>query len=853
MFQVIWQHWLQRPSRFALTMASLVLSTATLIGILVASHNARSSFKELGKAVQGLPSLDVINSEGGRFDHSLLPRLPLGDDSDAIAPMLVRGSMLRFKEHKSRGLVIGIPLSNRGESTDQSVTKAPSESDARTLSFLKKTLELQDLQWPQQDECILSELVASQLRVTEGDSIQCLFRRGFRKLVVKKIIAAHVWNRIVSEHGVIVDLEWLQKVSALSGQVDRNRIFLASDNAADKKRVAGLVDAMLPKPLKVQERTNNVGVADDLLKSTELGLSFASALAVAMAAYILLNSTRMNLVERRPHFAILSCLGATSKQLSQAVLLEALILGIVGVLLGTVAGCGLGAVMGRVLSAVLQTPPGSFSIPWMIVLSVMILLPSLSVVVVWYAQKQQQAVSPLESFREPTIPDTHGLPWRSIRNGVLLWCIAMFGMYCVQQEWIAAQWGVVAGLMTLLAYLLWIPLGLVPLNWCIDRLTALRRGFPIEVAKNQLTRRPERTTLNAGFLVIALCGAVGLGQVLMSNTAEILRWYHRALPGDIFLISTVPPTLLIDSEDPLRERLEQIPGLEWSNAIRLIRCNVDEQAVLGIIREFPINAPFPTEPKGMDNTTARQVIDEDKIFIASILGKKLRKRAGDTVAISFNGRSFPMTIGGVNANFANGGMSFMMKRSTAQRFMEVTGFDWYALSITPDRLDQARDSLEAVKQQFGYELQLGSEMRKGVEQAISGVTAGVWSVVFISFLTGGFGIATTLAMNMIEQARDLSLLRIVGASRSQLMMTVLVQAWLLGVIGLVFGMAGGVTTVAIIWACSEALLGYTPEFEWNPMLMLGAGLGTLAIVTIAAWIPAWNAAKINPIEHLSYE
>ena len=85
------------------------------------------------------------------------------------------------------------------------------------------------------------------------------------------------------------------------------------------------------------------------------------------------------------------------------------------------------------------------------------------------------------------------------------------------------------------------------------------------------------------------------------------------------------------------------------------------------------------------------------------------------------------------------------------------------------------------------------------------------------------------------------------------MLTVLVQAWLLGVIGVVFGMFGGITTVLVIYGCSEALLGYTPEFEWNFLLMAGSALGTLAIVTIAAWLPAWNASKINPVEHLTYE
>ena len=838
MFLVLWQHWLQRPARFFFTLLSLILSTATLVGIIVASHNARSSFRELSTAVQGLPSLDIVNSEGGRFELSSLDSAVLQQDTQAVLPTLIRGSIMRFKEQKSRGLIIGIPMA---------------ETDLPLRPFLQQTFELNDSQWPSRDECLVSALIASQLKVEEGDSIQCLFRRGFKKLRVKKIVSAVAWNRISSEHGVIVDLDWLQNATALSDQIDRFRLILKNDGASEKKRMIERLGGKIPKQLMLKERTSTIGPADDLLKSTELGLSFASALAVAMAAYILLNTTRMNLAERRPYFAILRCLGATTSQIIRAVLVEALIISLLGVVFGLAAGLGLGMVMRRVLSAVLQSSPGSFTIPWIALVAIAIFIPCLTLFVVWLAQRQQESVSPLESFREPTIVENTRLPWKSIRNGMAFWILSMLGLYGVQQEWLSPQWAVALGLVALVSYLLWLPLGLIPLIWILDRIALLRQGFPIEIAKYQLIRRPERTSLNAGFLVISLCGAVGLGQTLMSNTAEIKRWYHRMLPGELFLVSTQAPSLLIDSEDPLREVIEQLPGLRWSNAIRFVWCQVEQKTVLCLVREFPEAAPFPTEPKGMSTEKARELIDGDQVIVGSILAKKLRKKAGDSLTITVNGRSFSVTVGGVNANFANGGMSLIIKRSTAQRFFEVTGFDWCAVSVAQDQIDSAHKSLGALKAQYGFEIQRGSEMRRGVEQAISGVTAGIWCVVIISFITGGFGIATTLAMNMLEQARDFSLLRIVGASRGQLMMTVLVQAWLLGVIGVVFGMLEGITTVLIIYGCSEALLGYTPEFEWNYMLMAGSALGTLAIVTVAAWLPAWNASKINPIEHLTYE
>ncbi len=838
MLQVLWQHWLQRPTRFFFTLISLILSTATLVGIIVASHNARTSFRELSNAVQGLSSLDVGNAQGGRFELSTLDVPDFDRDVQAALPTLIRGSIFRFKEQKARGLVMGIPVSN---------------ASPKLRAFLQKNFEMDENEWLGDDECIVSALIATQLKVEEGDSIQCLFRRGYKKLRVKKIVPANTWNRTSSEHGLVVDLSWLQNAAALPGQIDRYRMFLKGDSDQEKKRMLEVLRDHVPSGLVLKETTNTVGVADDLLKSTELGLSFASALAVAMAAYILLNTTRMNLVERRPYFAILRCLGATAQQVVRAVLFEAFLISVLGVVFGLAAGLGLGVFMSQVLSGVLQSSPGAFSLPWLSLIAIACFVPSLTLLVVWYAQRQQDAVSPLESFREPTIVENTRLPWRSIRNGFALWLASMFGLNLVRLEWLPPTWGVGIGLLSLLAYLLWLPTGLVPLIWLIDRFAGRRNGFPLEVAKYQLIRRPERTSLNAGFLVISLCGAVGLGQTLMSNTGEIKRWYHRMLPGDLFLISTQSPSLLIDSEDPLREMVEQMPGVQWSNAIRFVWCQVDQKTVMCVVREFPDAAPFPTEPKGMTTEDARRLIDGDQVIVGSMLAKKLGKQAGDALTITVNGRSFATTVGAVNANFANGGMALLIKRSTAQRFFEVTGFEWYSIAVSPEQIDAAEKSLQSVREQYGFEIRRGSEMRQGVEQTISGVTAGIWCVVFISFITGGFGIATTLAMNMLEQARDFSLLRIVGASRGQLMLTVLVQAWLLGLIGVVFGLLGGITTVLVIYACSEALLGYTPEFEWNFLLMTASALGTLAIVTVAAWLPAWNASKINPVEHLTYE
>jgi putative ABC transport system permease protein len=838
MFAVLWQHWRQRPARFFLTLISLILSTATLVSVFVASHNARMAFQALNSAVKGLPSLDIVNAEGDRFQLELLDKLMADDQWQPALPTLVRGTILRNSTNKSRGLALGMPFSTMSEKT-------------REFTLRNFTLGAESI--PQTGECWISALVATSLDVEEGDTIQCLFRRGFKKLTVKAIIPVREWNSIVNEHGIIVDLKWLQEVAAVPGKVDRCRIFLPDDTAETRSRTEAKLKATVASSLKIKERTNTVGVADDLLKSTELGLSFASALAVAMAAYILLNTTRMNLTERRPYFAILKCVGALPSQIRRAILLEAFLISLLGVFFGLLAGCGIGYGMGIALAAVLQATPAGFSLPWLALLAISVFLPSLTLLVVWVAERQQNNVSPLESFREPPTAGAAKMPWRSILAGGFLWWVAVAGLILVQQEYLDAQWGVAAGLLALISYLLLLPAGLIPLIWILDRLAQSKNGLSIDMAKHQLIRRPERTALNAGFLIISLCGAIGLGQTLMSNTNEINRWYQRALPGDIFLISTRTPSTIIDSEDPLRNMIQEQPGTLWANALRFIWCYADEQPVMMIVREFPMNAPFPTEPKGLTTAESMKIVQNDQVILGSILAKKLGKKKGDDVTVTFNGRSFKLPVGGVNANFANGGMALVINRQTAQKHLEITGFEWYAIAVEPNQLKETYDALRNVKDQYGFEIQLGSDMRKGVEQTIAGVTSGIWSVIFISFLTGGFGIATTLAMNIIEQARDFSLIRIVGASRRQMLITVLTQAWLIGLVGIFYGLIGGATTVFIIVLCSEALLGYQPDFHWNYMLMIMSIFGTFVIVTLAAMIPAWKASKINPVEHLSYE
>jgi len=80
------------------------------------------------------------------------------------------------------------------------------------------------------------------------------------------------------------------------------------------------------------------GMVEDVLHSANLGLDFVTGLTVAMAWFIVGNAMLMNITERRRSFALLRVLAATGRQVRWFVTIEASLLGMEGVVAGTVAG-----------------------------------------------------------------------------------------------------------------------------------------------------------------------------------------------------------------------------------------------------------------------------------------------------------------------------------------------------------------------------------------------------------------------------------------------------------------------------------------------------------------------------------
>jgi putative ABC transport system permease protein len=138
----------------------------------------------------------------------------------------------------------------------------------------------------------------------------------------------------------------------------------------------------------------------------------------------------------------------------------------------------------------------------------------------------------------------------------------------------------------------------------------------------------------------------------------------------------------------------------------------------------------------------------------------------------------------------------------------------------------------------------------GIADRLGILTDGLFAFGFIAVFLGGFAIFNTFSMTIAERMGEFALLRALGATRRQVLRTVLMEAVAIGLAGSVVGLLGGFLAAILIRALFEAIGLSLPSAGISFRLRTAeVGLGIGLLVTLgAALLPALRATNVAPLQ-----
>jgi len=250
----------------------------------------------------------------------------------------------------------------------------------------------------------------------------------------------------------------------------------------------------------------------------------------------------------------------------------------------------------------------------------------------------------------------------------------------------------------------------------------------------------------------------------------------------------------------------------------------------------------------------REELINGKVVISSVLAQQLKLKLGDTLPLETRDGVKQIPIAGVANEYLVGGLAVHMHYEWGKKWLGIEGVDGYMVTVDDgvDR-DALRPPLEALCKKYDIVLMSNAQIRDNVNSLVGGVEWLLWVLVLMLFVVAAFGVVNTLTMNVLEQTRELGLLRIVAMTRRQVWKTILMQALFIGSLGLPSGIVMGVVVAYVLNMAMYGSSGHMIEFNFYPRLLILTFCGAFAIVILSALFPARRATRINVVEALHYE
>ena len=704
---------------------------------------------------------------------------------------------------------------------------------------------------------VITESLAEALDLQLGDSLTLPAATGETGLVIVGLLPATVG---AGNEEVMVTLGQAQSMLDMPGLINAIEANFGIVSVAQRAQIESEILDVVGESFQIGALSTN----SQFLTTLELAqvmFNLLGALALLMGGFIIFNTFRTVVAERRRDIGMLRTLGANRRTITGIILTEGLLQGIIGTGLGMVFGYLLASVVISALTPYLRQfinlQVGQPVVSLGLLLSTAAIGLGITLVAGLLPALSASRVTPLETLR-PTIGavSIKRMAGFGFWSGVALLAAAI-GLLVTQDPGLLS----VGGLMFIVGLFLVTPALVTPLANLLGGLlaTVYARSGTSQLAQGNLARQPSRAATTASTTLIALAILVMAAALVSSLEIGFTQILRKSLGADFLAL---PPSVAtwgtnVGASQNLRDELGAVAGVETVSTLRFAPALMDGK-VMELMGIDP--ATFPKigglDFSAGDEAGAYQQLTQGKnMIINGIMSSTTGAKVGDQLTLLTPTGAHIYTVIAIATDY----LSAKIPTATLSQTALASDFGakedmLFLIDVAPGQDRGAvetslKETLSSYAQFHLIDGQAYIDQNLALFQsAFAGLTAGVLFLAIPSLIA----MVNTLAIGVIERTREIGMLRAIGATRRQVRAIILGEALILFGIGTVFGILTGMY-LGYMAVQAIGAAGFPTQYAFPASGVLLAVAAGISFGLIAAIIPARQATKLQVVEALRYE
>jgi len=830
-----------RKLRTFLTTLAIVFGTLVIFGVNILMPTMMAAFQTNVLAASGQVDITITQKSGESFSPNLLKRL---QPIEGIRVM--SGSLSR---------TINIPNAYYGKAQIGALTLTgidPKEAPALRNYPVK---EGRFLRSSDNHVAVITTSLARDLELQVGDKLSLPTAEGGVKL---KIVGLLPERAQPGNEEVLVTLIEAQKLLDLSNRINTIEINLNTSDETERQAIQANIEAVIGSEYTLGGLSSGSEIQASM-RTGQVAFNLFGVLALFMGGFIIFNTFRTIVAERRHDIGMLRAVGASRRTVIGMILTEGLLQGVIGTLLGMVFGYLMGAglldMMRSMMQQFIHLEIGAPVVEPQLVVTTLVLGIGVTLAAGLLPALSASRVTPLEALR-PASAAVQRISLAGAIGGAALIVLAALGLVSGNPGLIS-----LGGVLFMLGVVLVSPVLVRPITNVFSRLiatTIAREGIGT-LAQSNLTRQAGRAAITASTTMIGLAVIVAMGGLIWSMSGGFLDILQRSLGSDYLIM---PPSVgvwgsNVGAKQELRSRLNAVPHVAVVSTMRFAAANANGKSVslLGIDPDVYPKVSSLTFREGNSQTAYQELAAGRTLIANGIFASQAGLKVGDTVQLSTPTGLKPYRIIAIAGDYLNAKiMTAYISQDNLQKDFRKSEDILYQINLEPGA-DPApvearlREILEDYSQ---FKLISGKNYFEENRQLFSSVFAIYFVLLGVLAAPSLIALLNTLSIGVIERTREIGMLRAVGATQKQVRRMVVTESLLLAGIGTAFGLLAGLY-LGYIMVVGLSSGGYPITYVFPYQGLVAAIATGLLFGVLAALLPASQAAGMEIVQALRYE